>query len=238
MQIPHTSAIVKIPPDMPNETAALSDPLAVALGAVERALGSGEDGQRWGMGPGKRVLVQGSGPIGILSVIAARLAGASDITVIGAPQHRLELCRSFGADVVIDFEETEPEVRREMVLDRTPHRLGPDVVIETAGVPAAFEEGVHLVRRGGTLVEVGHFSHRGMAQIDPYVLCNKHIHLYGSWVYTYGIWAETASVLRSTYRTIDYPRLVTHCFPLEQAQAALETARAQVSMKAAIAASL
>ena len=124
--------------------------------------------------------------------------------------------------------------RREQVLEMTPYRLGPDAVIETAGVPAAFEEGISLVRRGGTFVEVGHFSHRGMATVDPYVLCNKHIHLYGSWVYTYGLWSETCAVLRSTYEKVNYPGLVTHHFTLEQAQTALETAHKQLSMKAAI----
>ncbi|MBM3190389.1 MAG: zinc-binding dehydrogenase, partial [Chloroflexi bacterium] len=217
MQIPFTSAVVKIPSDMPNETATLADPFAVAIGGVERAFGSGEGNQRWGMGLGKTVLVQGAGPIGIFTVIAARLAGAAKIVVIGAPKKRLELCQEFGADEVIDFQETSREERREQVLDMTPHHLGPDVVIETAGVPAAFEEGIDLVRRGGTYVEVGHFSHRGMATVDPYVLCMKHIHLYGSWVYTYGNWAETASVMRVTYKTIPYSHLVTHHFRLEQA---------------------
>ena len=70
--------------------------------------------------------------------------------------------------------------------------------------------------------------------VDPYELCRKHIHLYGSWVYTYGNWAQTASVMKATYKTIDYPRLVTHHFALEQAQEALETAHRQESMKAAI----
>lgn len=235
MQIPAGAAVARIPEGMPNETATLSDPFAVALQAIERAFVTGSDTQRWGMGLGKTVLIQGSGPIGIFSLIGARMVGASKVIVIGAPKNRLDLCLEFGADRVINIlETTDPAQRREQVLEMTPYRLGPDVVIETAGVPAAFEEGISLVRRGGTFVEVGHFSHRGMATIDPYVLCYKHIHLYGSWVYTFGVWSETCAVLRSTYEKVNYSKLVTHRFPLEQAQTALETAHKQLSMKAAI----
>jgi threonine dehydrogenase-like Zn-dependent dehydrogenase len=235
MQIPTTSSVAKIPDGMPNETATLHDPFAVALQAIERAFITGSDTQRWGMGLGKTILIEGSGPIGIFSLIAARMAGASKVIVIGAPKNRLDLCLEFGADHVINFQETtDPAQRKEQVLEMTPYRLGPDTVIETAGAPAAFEEGISLVRRGGTFVEVGHFSHRGMATIDPYVLCYKHIHLFGSWVYTFGVWSETCAVLRSTYEKVNYPRLVTHHFPLAQAQTALETAHKQLSMKAAI----
>ncbi len=235
MQIPPTSAIIKIPDGVPNEAATLMDPLAVALQAVERAFVTGSDTQRWGAGLGKTVLIQGSGPIGILAMIAARLAGAATVIVIGAPRNRLELCEAYGADRVIDIQEVaELDERKELVLELTPHHLGPDVVIETAGVPAAFEEGIDLVRRGGTFVEVGHYSHRGMASIDPYVLCRKHIHLFGSWVYTYGLWSEAYRVLTSTMRRVDYAGLVTHHFDLDQAQEALDTAYQQLSMKAVI----
>lgn len=235
MQIPPISAVAKIPDDMPDETAILMDPLAVALQAVERALSTGGNNQRWGAGIGRTVLVQGSGPIGILSAISARLAGAAKVIVIGAPNNRLQLCKEFGADHVINFMEvTDLEERREQVLALTPHRLGPDVVIETAGVPAAFEEGIKLVRRGGTFVEVGHYSHRGMVTIDPYLLCRKHIHLYGSWVYTYGLWSEAFLMLEATQERIAYPRLVTRRFKLEQAQEALETAHQQLCMKAVV----
>ena len=85
---------------------------------------------------GDRVLVQGSGPVGISAGGAgAAQRGASWVGVVGAPEARLEMARRFGADWTIDVTRTTPDERRQAVRDATGGR-GPDVVIEASGNPA------------------------------------------------------------------------------------------------------
>jgi L-iditol 2-dehydrogenase len=220
---------------MPDEVAILIDPLATSVQAVERAMQPGTPDRGQGFGPGKSVLVQGSGAIGLLAANVAKLAGASPVIVIGAPAGRLELCRQFGADYVIGIAEVaDPSDRLRLVQDLTLHNLGPDVVLECAGLPAAFAEGLDLVRRGGCLVEVGHFTSQGKVAIDPYVICQKQLHLFGCWCYTYQSMLTGFRLLQANRTRYDYTRLVTHRFDLAHSQEAMETARRQECLKAAV----
>ena len=63
------------------------------------------------------VVIQGSGAIGLFTLVAALESGAAKTVVVGAPESRLELARKFGADVTINIEEiTEPQESTESYL--------------------------------------------------------------------------------------------------------------------------
>ena len=87
---------VPVPPTMSAAQAAFAEPFAVCLHAVNRA------------GPllGKRVLVTGAGPIGALTVIAARRAGALEIVATDVADAPLAAARKVGADATINVTET------------------------------------------------------------------------------------------------------------------------------------
>src|SRR5258708_23114458 len=99
--------VYNLPDDMPLRLGALSEPLPSCIRAFNRATRSG--GFTWG----DTVVIQGSGPIGILAVAAAQEMGAGRVICVGAPETpRLKLARKFGAEATVDIEELKtPETR-------------------------------------------------------------------------------------------------------------------------------
>jgi len=229
-----TAKLYKIPEEIPPEVGILIDPLSVGIKAVERALEPTSPVDMRGMGPGKTVVVQGSGPIGLMVTIVAKLCGASKIVVLGAPEMRLKMCKDFGADYTINIEDVRnPKERVAKVEELIPG--GADIVFEAAGVPQAFAEGIEMVRVGGVYVEIGHFTDRGTVPINPYTLCRKDINLYGSWGCGPHGYLLARRVIEAYYKKIPFEKIVTHKFPLEEAEKAIETARKGECMKAAFA---
>ncbi|MTH98880.1 L-idonate 5-dehydrogenase [Roseibium sp. RKSG952] len=120
--------------------AAMAEPLAVALHATRQA------------GPmlGKRVLVTGCGPIGVLCILAARRAGAAEIVATDLTSFTLEKAADCGADTVIN-------------MATTPDGLGPfeagkgtfDVLYECTGASPALAGGIAALRPGGIIVQLG-----------------------------------------------------------------------------------
>ena len=145
--------------------------LLTAVHIVERAT----------LRPGDSVLVQGTGAVGLSAIALARLSGASTVIAIGAPQPRLDLAREMGADHALDFESTSLEQRLEEVRALT-HGEGVDVVVEAAGSPRAFEEGLNLARDGGRYIVAGHYTDAGSSSINAHHQINrKHLEIRGCW---------------------------------------------------------
>ncbi|MCL4863874.1 MAG: zinc-binding dehydrogenase [Caldilineaceae bacterium] len=143
--------------NLPSEVAVLTEPFTVGVHAVMRGR----------VQLGDTVVVQGSGAIGLVTLVCARMSGAAKIIVVGGPAKRLELARRMGADVTIDVEEIRtPEDRRELVLAETPQKGGAHVVFECAGFLSAIPEGLAYVRRDGAFVEVGNFVDMGPVSLN------------------------------------------------------------------------
>lgn len=100
------------------------------------------------------VVVQGPGAVGLYAIAYAIASGVGRLICIGAPDHRLEVARRWGADDVLSIETTSVEERRAAIHEATDGR-GADVVVECSGSAAAFEEGLDLLRRGGRYLIVG-----------------------------------------------------------------------------------
>lgn len=101
--------------------------------------------------PGATVAVVGAGPIGLASMLTARLYGPSRIIAIDLADSRLARAREFGADTTINNSSEDPI---EKVMDLT-DGLGVDVAMEAVGVPATFELCTDLVRPGGHVANLG-----------------------------------------------------------------------------------
>lgn len=226
--------IVRIPEAVSTRAAALAEPLAGAARAIERACMPGVPDHHQGLGPGKSVVIEGAGSIGVLLTILARAAGAAPVIVIGGPENRLRLCRELGADLTLDFRETSEEERAERIRTLTPHGVGPDIVIEAAGAPAAFVEAMRLVRAGGTIVEHGHFTYRGTIPIDLTPIVLKDLQILGNLGYYNSGFATAVWILESQGRRVPFERVVTHEFPLSRVHEALESARREECVKAVL----
>ncbi|AJE39921.1 L-idonate 5-dehydrogenase [Streptomyces nodosus] len=124
-----------VPAGLALRRAALAEPLAVALHAVRRA----------GPVAGRHLLVTGAGPIGCLVVAAAKAAGAASVTVTDLLPRALDFAAAAGADTLVRADEPDdPGWPTEV-----------DTAIEASGVAAGLDTCVRLVRRGGTVVQLG-----------------------------------------------------------------------------------
>ncbi|MGE0522940.1 MAG: L-idonate 5-dehydrogenase [Variibacter sp.] len=131
---------VPVPPLTSAAQAAFAEPLAVCLHAVNRA------------GPllGRRVLVTGAGPIGVLTIIAARRAGALEVVATDVADAPLAMARHVGADTAINIA-AEPQALERYSADKGHF----DVMFEASGNGAALASGLAVVRPRGVIVQIG-----------------------------------------------------------------------------------
>lgn len=130
----------RVPDDFDLRKAAFAEPLAVCLHAVERA------------GPltGRKVLVTGCGPIGALTILAARYAGASEITVTDVSDSAIALGLRIGADRGINVA-TQASVMADFAANKGTF----DVVFECSGHQSAIRSAMDVVKPRGIMVLVG-----------------------------------------------------------------------------------
>ncbi len=171
--------IYKLPDDMSLRLGTLAEPLTSCMRAFSRAQRAG------GFASGDTVVIQGSGPIGVLAVAAAQEMGAGRVVVIGgAEEPRLALCRRFGAEATICIDEIErPEDRIEAVREAV-GGFGADLVMDCTGHPTAGPEGIEMLRDGGTYVEMGQFTDAGSVETNWHRICTKDLNVLGSWAFT------------------------------------------------------
>lgn len=171
--------IYKLPDDMSLRLGALSEPLTSCIRGFNRAARAG--GFTWG----DKVVIQGSGPIGILAVAAAQEMGASMVVCVGAPEKpRLELARRFGAVATVDIETCTSSAERISRVREIVGGYGADVVMDCSGHPTAGPEGIEFLRDGGTYIEMGQFTDAGSINTSWHRICTKDLNVLGSWGFT------------------------------------------------------
>ena len=207
------SWVYKIPDDIPEEIAVLTEPVAVATRAVERACAPGLPQVGDGYSIGSSVAVLGCGPIGLLVIAVLRDSGAGTIIATDLVDSRLEMAQHMGADVAINVGDTTPEERVEQIQDLT-NGVGVDIAIECAGIPAVFSEALDVVRRGAKVIEVGHYTDSGDTQVRPHQICNKDLDVCGVWAYPQIQFQTALDFLQRTRAPLH--KLITHHLPLNQ----------------------
>ena len=171
--------IYRLPDDMPSMLGSLSEPLTSCVRALGRANRNG------GFAVGDTVVVQGSGPIGVLMLVAACEMGAGRVFVVGAPERpRLELCRLFGADGTVCIEDHGSAAERIEAVREMVGGFGADLVVDCSGHPSAGPEGLEMLRDGGTYVEMGQFTDAGSIETNWHRICSKDVTIVGSWAFT------------------------------------------------------
>lgn len=127
-----------LPETLSFEEAALTEPLACVLRGLE------ESHPR----PGDTLAVIGAGPIGLLFIRAASIAGCHVIAVVKRDD-QVASARRFGANDVVQIQDGVDTVATVRAL--TPNSVGADIVIECVATPATWEQSVDMVRKGGTV---------------------------------------------------------------------------------------
>jgi alcohol dehydrogenase len=166
-----------------------------------------------GVQPGDTVAIVGAGPIGLATVLTAKLFTPGRIVAIDPAQARLDKALELGADVAID-NSREDAVERVMELTEG---LGADVAIEAVGVPETFELCTDLVRPGGHVANVGVHGHPATLHLER-------------------LWIRDVTITTGLVDTNTTPRLLkliaegrldatpfaTHRFPLDETMAAYD----------------
>ncbi len=183
--------------------AAMAEPLAVCLHAIKQA----------GNLLGKTVLITGCGPIGCLTISAARRSGAARIVATDISDQTLALARECGADDVINTY-ADPEKLEQFEKDKGQV----DVQLECSGAQSALASGVTCLRPGGTLVQLGL---GGDMTVPMQALTAKEIVLRGSFRF-HSEFSVAVQMMRSGLINVD--QLVTHSFEVGEAVTAFEVA--------------
>ncbi|MDX8032822.1 zinc-dependent alcohol dehydrogenase family protein [Lentzea sp. BCCO 10_0856] len=149
---------VKLPDHVRTEDAALIEPLSCAV--------RGYDVLRSQMA--SRVLIYGSGTMGLMMLQLGKLTGASSIEVVDLNPERLETARQLGVSAVASSADE---------LDRP---QGWDVVIDATGNEKAIQDGLGRVAKGGTFLQFGVSDYSARVTIEPYKIYNQEITITGS----------------------------------------------------------
>ncbi|MCZ2808653.1 MAG: zinc-binding dehydrogenase [Candidatus Bathyarchaeota archaeon] len=131
----------QIPSDVAYEEAAITEPLACVLHGLEKA----------DIKLGDTIAIIGAGPIGLLHLIASRKMGAGRIIISDKVEERLQLASTLGADDTINAGQEDTVEKTKQLTEG----YGADIVIEAIGYPATWEQGLRMVRKGGTVLEFG-----------------------------------------------------------------------------------
>ncbi|MFC1926667.1 zinc-binding dehydrogenase [Chloroflexota bacterium] len=206
------SEVVKVPDEVTTEE-------VVGVGCAFRSVVHAYE--RLGcLKPQDNVVIQGAGPIGLYSLLFARENGAGRIIVIGAPKERLELAKRWGADHVINLDETiDPSDRLKKVQELT-RGMGPDVVVEATGVPDAFNQGLEMIRRGGRYLIIGQTS-TSTIPIMPAMILFKQIDIVGSLSADISHYYTAIQFIRNNRHKYPLADIITNKYSLEQVNEAL-----------------
>ncbi len=177
--------------------AAMAEPLAVCLHATRRA----------GEMLGKRVLVTGCGPIGLLCILAARRAGAAEIVATDLTDFTLQMAAENGADHVINmgtsFDGLAPYEAEKGYFD---------VLYECTGAAPALTGGIAAMRPGGVIVQLGL---GGDMQVPVQIITAKELQFRGSFRFHQEFFTGVELMRKGL---IDVKPLITQTVPLADAE--------------------
>jgi threonine dehydrogenase-like Zn-dependent dehydrogenase len=210
---PANARIHKIDERISAREAAYIEPLACGIHAV----------QRGNIKPGDTVVIAGVGNIGLCMLQAAKRYTPGQIIAVDTKDYRLELARNLGADVTINPLEEDAIARVKGLTEG----YGCDVYIEATGSAQGPQQGLHMIRRLGTVVA---FSVLGEPAVIDWNLVGdqKELDVHGSHL---GPYCYPLAIKAIADGTIDVKRLITAEYPLVEFKEAMEAARGGNNLK-------
>lgn len=198
--------VVPLAPSLPAARAAFAEPLACALGGIERAR----------VESGQTVVVFGHGPLGcLLGMVAA--ARKARVLLIGKAGWRLERVRSLGIGECLDATGTDNIV--EEIRAATGGR-GAEVAIDATGRPEIWEQAIDATGRGGSVVFFGGCAPGTTIRLDTRRAHYEELTLLGAFHHTPELIRRAVELMESGVLVPD--GLITHRMPLEAVREALE----------------
>lgn len=195
-----------VPDSVSDDAAALLEPLSVGVWAVRKAR----------LGSGSSVFITGAGPIGTMTVVAARAAGATDIVVSDPLPSRRAWVMEFGATKAID-----------PAAGDTP--MTADAFIDCSGAPVAVRSGLRAVAPGGWVVLVGTGAEE--MELPLSVIQARELNVTGVFRYV-DTWPAATAIAASGEASLD--ALVTARYGLNQVREALESGQQPGGMKSIV----
>jgi L-iditol 2-dehydrogenase len=217
--------------DMSTDLRVLIEPAAVVCHALERAKTCGVN-----INFRSRVVVQGCGPIGLLMIAVLRTYGINNIIAIDGNSERLFMAGRLGADVALNYKDYSGIDDLAAKVNSLTKGMGAHFGFQATGVPAAFANLFKCIRRGGGIVEVGHFVDGGNCSINPHQdITRKEITVTGSWVYNSFEYPYAYHFLqRAEGIGIPVTDLITHRFPLDRIEEAFAVNLRQEGVKVVV----
>lgn len=171
-------------------------------------------------------------PIGLLLLTLVRTMGVRHIIAVDGDEKRLAMARRLGAHDTVNF---MTENALEKVKEITDGK-GAEMAFQCTGSPKAASMIWKYVRRGGSMCELGFFVNNGDTTYNPHLdICNKEIKVTGSWTYQAKDWVHAMEFLKEAKdRNLPVADLLTHKFPLEKINEAMETNISMAGLKIVI----
>lgn len=196
--------VLPVPTTMSLDTAAMVEPVAVAVHALNQGGGAVD----------RNVLVLGAGTIGNLVAQVARASGAKGVMITDMQDYKLEQARACGFDAVVNSRDRD--VRQE-----APRHFGPDradLILECAGVAATLSEAIESARKGTTIVVVG--VHGEKPPVNVGFIQDRELRLVGSAMYRKEDFEQAIDVISAGAMRLE--PLITHRFTLDEYSAAYQ----------------
>jgi L-iditol 2-dehydrogenase len=204
----------KIPDSVSFEEAALCEPAAVAVHAVF---------DKVGLLPTDVVTVR-PGAIGLLTAQVAKSTGATVVVVgIDADQSRLQVARDLNMDYVVNSQQVD---LKQFIAELT-NGIGSDYVFECSGAVAAINSGISILKKKGTLVQVGLTAKR--VEIEYSLLSQAEISLVGTFGHNWLCWERALNMIQKG--KLQIKPLIYKTFALDCWEEAFKTAKDLSSLK-------
>ena len=201
------SSLLKVPENIPDIEAAMTEPFAVSLHALNQAGGRKLKD--------RTLVVYGAGPIGLFAMEAARYYGVKQVILLDLVQGRLDIAREHGADQGI-LASASPEELQEQIMQLTGGR-GADAVIDTVCADVTIDNSLHFCKRHGTVVVLS--MPRKNSSLDLSYIVRSEINLVGSYTYTTEM-KECLEILGSGKVSVKY--IADPIVPLQEGPEALQ----------------
>ena len=207
--------VIKLPEQVSFTAGALIEPLACCIRGLKNA----------GTGFNDVVLIVGAGPIGLMHMQLAKIAGAKQVIVSEPNPMRRQIALELGADKAVD---PVTEDLAGIISDVT-GGLGADVIVMAIGVPALVNSTLKLCRRGGTVNLFAGFAGTGECTIEVNTIHYNEINVNGSTAYKREDYLQAADMVISGKINLD--RIATHTYKIEDFQTAYEMCKSGKGLK-------
>jgi threonine dehydrogenase-like Zn-dependent dehydrogenase len=214
LYLPPRHPFFRVPDELDDE---LLGPLNCAMGTVTTGLIRADAGE------GDIVVIMGAGGLGLHAVAMAKEMGAHQVIALDRLDNRLRLAEEFGADASINVEAYDTaQARVQRVMELT-HGRGADIVMELVGKSDLMIEGIDMLSNGGSFVEIGDIVAGREVSIDPTKLLNGKS-IIGSRMYRASLLPKLLDYLVRNRYKLPFHTMISHKFPLEQVNEAMEKA--------------